>query len=439
MIVQNEIDFIKEYFLRKGEQLEFPQNIHKDTGFIDIQIIKKTERTLRLTGLLTIARHHEKMPSHPDETLIKEKITPFKKLRLHDHDPHTIQWFQEGWILKEIRFKKDGKTPESQHYRMGFRLYQYEQKRLKAEEEKLEQAFQQWKTKFRLLDTKPVQLREPKRTKGVNALLQSLEQIAQLQTSQLKESNSFPQWQLPKRLKFLEFLIAFLEICMSKTAFDWKEIGAAYYKEIGGSKEFDSYKDEFIEQLENLAQCPVALLGLTSLGKITSLYFSGPIKGNYSFYQYGPVHALTDLSISQDQYSTNAETLWLVENRAVLTRIASEKEFLKEMNSLMICVDGHLRSSHKQCIIQLLKNSPLTQVLIWTDYDPDGMQIAGEVYQIILDAGTNPRVKWVTANHDVLESWNEYAEYMDHFLNNNRMEQEEVLGGADDWKKWVLH
>lgn len=50
---------------------------------------------------------------------------------------------------------------------------------------------------------------------------------------------------------------------------------------------------------------------------------------------YGPVHALTDLCIAQEGYSSDATTLLLVENRAVLTRNASEKGFLSNMDTII--------------------------------------------------------------------------------------------------------
>lgn len=441
MVEQNELDFIKEYILKKGEQLDTIEDVIASTGFIDIPIIKKTKRTLRVTGILTIASSQHDIPEQPDEKLKREQITSYKKLHLNDHDPDTIKWFEQGWILKEIRFKKDGKTLESQHYRMGYPFYQYEQDRKKAQEEELEQNFHDWKREAGSLSTRQQTVfQTAERTRGTNLLIELLEEIYQSEISQINASSYFlEKWSISKRLKFLDFFLAFADITLRKAEFDWKEIGAAYYKEIGGSKEFDNHKDEFIEQLENLIQCPVAVLGLTSLGKITPLYFSGQLKGNYSSYQFETVHALTDLSISQDDYSTNATTIWLVENRAVLTRIASEKGFLQDTKSLMLCIDGHLRTSHKQCILQLLKNSHVQQAIIWTDYDPDGKQIAKEIYDTVLSSGCQMRIKWITADHEVLENWHQYEEYMNAFLKTKRMEQEEILGNVEDWQKWALH
>ncbi|HUD01599.1 MAG TPA: DUF2399 domain-containing protein, partial [Rhabdochlamydiaceae bacterium] len=197
-------------------------------------------------------------------------------------------------------------------------------------------------------------------------------------------------------------------------------------------------KDEFIAQLEEWAQCPADSLGLTSLGKITPLYFSGQIAGRFSTYHFGPVHALTDLAIDEEEYSTAATTLWLVENRAILTRIAAEKDFLKETNSLVVCVDGHLRTSHRQCIQQLITNGCPDQVIIWSDYDPDGLQIAKELHLAATQSG-RPLMKWITHELEVITNWQQYEEYMVAFLKHQMAEQEQVLGGVENWKKWIAH
>lgn len=38
---------------------------------------------------------------------------------------YPIKRFDCGWMMKEIRFKKDGKTSKSINFRMGCRLYKY--------------------------------------------------------------------------------------------------------------------------------------------------------------------------------------------------------------------------------------------------------------------------------------------------------------------------
>ncbi|MDQ1002634.1 hypothetical protein QFZ28_003034 [Neobacillus niacini] len=438
MISLEEMNYINKYLLKSGERLDLPNNIISSNPIIEIKIIKQTERTYRVVGLLTLmANVVEESPFAED--LIDLGFTPKKKIQLNEHDSNTIKWFNLGFIMKEIRLKRDGKTVDTQHFRMGYRLYTYQQNRLRAQEEKLEQNFSSWKTKAKSFFPSTIIEMTNQRDRGVAACLSIINEIYDMDVDQLKECQAFPSgWSLSKRFKFLHFIAAFIQLGHQKYDFDWKEIGASYYQEIGGSKEFDRYKDDFINQLEEWAQCPVALLGLTSLGKITPLYFSGQITGRYSAYRYGPVHSLTDLSISEEKYKTDSTTLWLVENRAILTRIAAEKDFLEETNTLILCIDGHLRSSHKHCIKQLLTNGNILQVLLWSDYDPDGFHIAKEMYLTVKE-NHHGSIKWIQHSKQVLDTWQEYEVYMQDLLKDQRIEQEQVLGGVEDWRKWINH
>jgi hypothetical protein len=438
MISQDELNYINKYLLKSGERLELP-NITSNPS-IELKIIKQTERTFRVVGMLTLAVKNQMEGSViVDEELLGLGFTPKKKIQLNENDPNTIDCYNQGFIIKEIRLKKDGKTLDSQYFRMGYRLYRYQQDLIRAQEEKLEREFSYWKTEvsYFLLSSNPMMSNQ--RQRGYSTCFSMINQLCQIYVSQLKEWSAFPSsWSVSKRIKFLHFISAFLQIGVQKNDFDWKEIGANYYQEIGGSKEFDRYKDEFINQLEEWSQCPAALLGMTSLGKITPLYFSGQITGHYSTYGYGPVHSLTDLSISEEEYTTNSTVLWLVENRAILTRMAAAKNFLEETSSLILCLDGHLRSSHKHCIQQLLTNGNILQVLIWSDYDPDGFQIAKEMYLTVKEKHYGA-IKWVTHTNQIFHLWEDYEAYMQGLLKDKRIEQEQVLGGVEDWKKWISH
>lgn len=442
MMNRDEQQYIEKYILKNGERLDLKKNqTSNDSHFSDVQIIRETERTFRVVGLLTLLGNVDLETNVViDEALQKGKLTPTKKLHLKDNDPNTLRWLEQGWIIKEIRFKKDGKTQDLQQYRMGYRFYKHLQDLQRAKEEILKQEFSRIKTKFLLINQPQSDQVSKQRDRGIQACVGFISKISILDLLQLKDSANFPlKWPINKRLKFLHFLIAFLQICFRKKEFDWKEIGANYYKEIGGSKEFDQNKEEFINQLEVVSECNAALLGMTSLGKITPLYFSGQITGRFSTYSFGPVHSLTDISIYQDEYKTSSSTLWLVENRAMLTRIASETNFLENTHSLMLCVDGHVRSSHKHCIVSLLTNSNIKQVIIWTDYDPDGFLISKELYETISKQEFAIKIKWISAEQEVLVNWDEYEGYMQTFLETNRVEQEEILGGAEVWIKWVHH
>src|SRR5690606_37771179 len=108
--------------------------------------------------------------------------------------------------------------------------------------------------------------------------------------------------------------LAFLRLGSSRQQIDWKEIGAAYYQTIGGSKVFDRNQEEFLELLEEWGGYPAVEFGLTSLGHITPVFFSGDVIGQYATFFHGPIHAVTNISIELDQYKTNAMTFWIVEN-----------------------------------------------------------------------------------------------------------------------------
>lgn len=438
MLEKDELDYIATFMLKTGERLELESTNDDHATIVDVKIIKQTERTYRVAGIINIAAGFvDDIPETIDQELMKLKLTPKKKVILDDHHPNTIKWFDCGWIMKEIRFKKDGKTPDSIHYRMGYRLYKYLNKQSRQKEEELAQEFTRWKAKVKMVkEAKTIDF-SPQRKRGISHCKKNLHELCLLELSELKTVPYIPNtWPMTKIFKYLDFLLAFLQIDLEKKEFDWKEIGASYYKEIGGSKGFDQYKDEFIEQLESIAHCPAALLGMTSLGKITPVYFSGQLSGNFSTYQYGPVHALTDLAVSEENYETSADIFWLVENRAVLTRMAAEMNFLKETNSFVLCVDGHLRSAHKQFIGQVLASSSIKQIIIWSDYDSAGLQIAREIYDTVSEHYPS-MIKWISADQTVIMNWAEYEQHMDHFLKNNRMEQEQVLGGAVDWKRWI--
>ncbi|WP_312117012.1 DUF2399 domain-containing protein [Brevibacillus reuszeri] len=434
------ITYINKNILKKLEYLDLKFTPALDSPFIDVNIMKKTERTYRIVGMLTLAMYDpDSEEESPDNELKKINFTTKKKVQLDDHDPITLGWLEKGWIIKELRFKKDEKTVNSMHYRQGYRLYKYEEEQIQKKKHAIDQQIQNWNESAASFEYKLDQHLLANSKKGVLTLINMINEGDIQGYEELVNSPLFPlNWSIDKRLKFLHFITAFVQIANIKTNFDWKEIGASYYQVIGGSKVFDLYKEEFIAQLEDWAQCPADTLGLTSLGKITPLYFSGHIAGRFSTYQFGPVHALTDLAIVEDEYCTNTTILWLVENRSILTRMAAEKNFLKEANSLILCADGHLRTSHRKCIQQLVKNSSLSQVIIWSDYDPDGLIIARELYEAVTQV-RSPHIKWITPQLDVITNWQQYEEHMVAFLKQQMVEQEQVLGGVSEWKKWIAH
>lgn len=48
-----------------------------------------------------------------------------------------------------------------------------------------------------------------------------------------------------KRMKYIEFCLAFYALSLQKELFDFKEIGATLHDKIGGSKVFDQQREVF--------------------------------------------------------------------------------------------------------------------------------------------------------------------------------------------------
>lgn len=158
-------------------------------------------------------------------------------MELNEDEQETFNWLKEGWIIKEIRFEKDGKTVSKAHYRMGYRLFEYQSVQHQRKHDELVNdilMIQDRLNEFAVKKGQEHQILSPNRVSGINKLI---ERAQQLNPSETGISLSFPtSWPLMKRLKYLHFVCAFCHISSLKESFDWKEIGATYYKEIGGSK-----------------------------------------------------------------------------------------------------------------------------------------------------------------------------------------------------------
>lgn len=425
------LDYLNTYILKKGETLDV--NIRTDGDIIDIPIIKSTKRTLRKVGVITIGTNLTEAKNTDIDFLLKSlKLTPRKKFSLKHDDPQTLTWLEQGWILNEIRLNPDGRTVASQNYRMGHRLFQHQLSLKKEQQEQLTEELNQLKNEMLEVHL------EANQPMIKQQMLQHVSDkfMTVCEVNLLKESDLFPKtWTLHKRMRFLHFSLAFFRLGSSKLQMDWKEIGASYYQAIGGSKVFDRNQQEFLELLEEWSGYPAVEYGLKSLGHITPVFFSGDITGRYSSYSYGTVHAVTNVSIASEQYQTTATTLWIVENRGILTRIASQPGFLKEENVLLLCCDGHIRSAHRNFILQVLTNSHLKQAIIWTDYDKDGMVIAHDLYNIL--EKKIQALKWISPDGDIIKKRETYENEMNQFLQTKKMEQEERTGDVVQWKKWI--
>ena len=426
------IEYLNTYILKKGETLDL--NNMTEGDFIDIPILKTTKRTLRKVGMITTGAVHAETKDTEVNFLLKNlKLTPRKKLSLNHDDPKTLTLLEQGWILKEIRLKPDSKTVASQYYRMGHRLFKYQLRMKEQQDVQLTEELNQLRNGILHIH---LQADQPMIKQRMHQHIKEKFLAVCEGVDLLKESAFFPKkWTLNKRMKFLHFSLAFLRLGSTRQQMDWKEIGAAYYQTIGGSKAFDRNQEEFLELLEEWGGYPAVEFGLTSFGQITPVFFSGDVIGQYATFSHGPVHAVTNISIELDQYKTNAMTFWIVENRGILSRIASQPEFLEDENVLLLCCDGHIRSAHRNFIEQILNNSNLKQAIIWTDYDQDGKIIAHELYNILVKHIHS--IRWIGPDGKILKDQEKYLDEMNQFLQKKSMEQEEILGDVILWKRWI--
>ncbi|PWK03965.1 DUF2399 domain-containing protein [Tumebacillus permanentifrigoris] len=458
-------DYLQNEILKSGECLE-DDAIHH-TGFeLEIPVIRKTARLLRRVALLQVAGSNQKLTDVPDQ-LLKVFHSPLVKKNLEQLQPYISQerdiigYLHQGLLIKETRYKADERTVDSVYYRMGLSLYEHLLARDRAKVNEAHKQVADWLLSWERAKEQTVIHCEAS-TEKLQAFLtlqNYLDDIAlrchmvsDLQQLEVLESSLtvHPEWKwrFKKNLLFAEFLVAFYQL-LPRTAFDFKEIGAAYFRAIGGSKVFDTYKKDFLEKLEELVGCPLHILGVVSLGAITPIFFSGELEGQKKgsadrvYYPYGSVHATTDLAVYHYHFQTTARTIWLTENRAIITRMSAESDFLQQTQSLIIGVDGQVRSGHRKLIEQLVARSQsLKEIIVWHDFDPAGYQIGQTIWQL-LSPFTHCKIKWIvpteleTGKKTVISTWNEYEKHMQSYLLTQRMEQEEQAGGSDEWRIWM--
>ncbi|MEG0470842.1 MAG: DUF2399 domain-containing protein [Solibacillus sp.] len=402
--------FFDCYFLKANEILEAPSEIRP--AIFEAYITKKTARTYKRIAVLKFGELHDGIP--PAE-ILQAKLTLHNK-RILQAPLQTLEtWIQQGWVTEEIRFHTDGQTVKDTYFRIGISLLTY-----------FEHQNNEKNTHFSATYNKLMNQFPKENTKLFEVLQQN-----KLET-ELKQCSLFPTtWSTAKRLTFLEFCIAFFQLVNRQQLFDFKEIGATYFDAIGGSKVFDSYKKEFIAQLEQWFDMKASDYGLVSLGQITPLFFSGQLDGNFSSYNYGSIHALTDQNMVHDRFTTACTNIWLVENRAILTRMSTEMAFLQRTNSFILSIDGQLRTAHKMLIRQLMQST--TKVFIWTDYDAAGMSISRGLDELI--TATNKR--FIARNQLIFSTFTEYEKWLTEELQIAFHEQEQQLGDVAQWTRWL--
>lgn len=415
-------DYLANFITLKNEEIDL-LDIRENQGIVDIPVIKKTARTRRTVALLTVGLHGQNEP--PDQ-LIKDFTSP-KTKKSYELTDETYEWIRNGWIIREYRLAKDERTVKSEYYRMGLNLFQHK-KQLKEEQEaeKIE-SFLRWKDRWlKIKESIPL---HPERKDNLIHLRNMLDEIA---TEGI--TNDTPSiWRFQKQLLYLHFLTAFYQIAIIEQHFDWKQIGASYYRKIGGSKEFDAYKKEFIEATEDLLEYPLHYLGLSSLGTITPIFFTGPMQSENASYQYGAVQATTDLAVFTNRFVTDAKVMWLVENRGILTRMAYEKDFLIESKSFILGIDGQLRSAHRRLIEQLSLN--VDQVIIWTDVDEAGLIIGKGAAETVQHG--QAKIKWVVPPLDIVRDIEDFEARYIAAIHHQKEEQEQEIGGVERWRKWI--
>lgn len=390
-------NFIEENYLKKNEVIE---KIQEDHAILDVLVFKRTAKTYKKVAQFKIAKMASHLTSIP-KRLAAYKFTANAKRKIEEPNEVIQQWLIDGFIVRELRYHVDGLSVMTDLYRIG-------------------------PTYKRILDAQRQQSKE----REIEWLQQIERQKSELQLpaafEQLMQMEKLPAaWKRSKRKKFLEFCLAFYTLSTKKDLFDYKEIGAIWLDEIGGSKYFDVERKDYVEFLEKSNIDP-AYYGLVSIGKITPIFFTGKIDSEYAQYKIGVVHATTDNAVLNSTYKTENTTLWLVENRAILTRMAIEKEFLEQTNSCVICLDGQIRSAHKR-LIEQLQHSELKQTIIWTDTDAAGKSISKNAAALIKGP-----IKIIGRHFEVFHSVAQYeaSEVAAH-------EQEQQLGGVEQWSQWI--
>lgn len=403
VIIYTTKEFIQKFVCKAGESVEQLNNQ-------EWQIQRWTTRTFKNLGHVFSV---EKYDTNPPQEIINLKLKPNARRKMLPIPKELIdESLHKGWLIQEIRFKEDGRTPASRIYRMGPGLFAYEE--LKVE-------------KMAVADDllKQVLLQQIEKVKDLlpEEFLNKVRQFAH-------ETVDSEGWVKERVRKFHDFLIAYFQLRSQKSTMEYKEIGATYYQEIGGSKVFDHYRDFFIDRLEKWLNAPIHELGIISLGTIVPIFFAGNLTGKYSSYSHGTIHATTDIAMLDEVFRTEDHILWLVENRAILTRMAKETEFLKNSCSFVMAVDGQIKGAHRKLIKQICQYSAIENVLIWVDYDKSGQTIARNLVNLVKGVP----YQLIGNENNVFST---YEEYINWSKTIKYAEQEMTLGGVEQWNKWI--
>lgn len=395
--------FLESYVCKSGETII-------QVGDDEWEVQKWTTYTFKRVGNIYAAEHYD---THPPEAVRNLKLKPKSRRMTLSLSEHLLEEaLGKGWLIQEIRLKKDGRTPLDRVYRMGPGLWVYEQKKVEEAE----------KVSALLKASLLAEVEEMKQVLP-QSFLQKVKNF-------IEQPDDQDGWGKERVEKFTHFLLAYFQLRKIQERMDYKEIGATYYRKIGGSKVFDAYRLYFIARLEKWLGQPVQALGISSLGSIVPIYFTGALTGQFSHYSIGTVHATNDIAVSAERFQTTARVLWLVENRAVLTRMATEIDFLNETKSLVIGVDGQVRGAHRKMIQQLCNGNVIQQVMIWVDYDKAGSTIARDLVELI----NQLPYRLIGNEENVFNTYDAYAAWS-KFVPD--AEQEMTLGSEEAWRRWI--
>ncbi|WP_088104817.1 hypothetical protein [Halalkalibacter urbisdiaboli] len=238
---------LKEHFLLKNEELKLFE-IDEMNGIIDIPIIKRTARTRRKVAILTLGMDHtNEIPSELIKSFTSPKVK--KQLTLSDQ---TFDWIRHGWVIREYRLEKDERTVMSEQYRMGYVLFQHIKRIENQRSMENKELLLDWYTNWRNLNPS-IKSTDMLRSNLLQILANKLEGIADESQQFVKDNiDRFERvnstWRFKKQLLFLHFLLALYEIALCENPFDWKQIGARYYRKIGGSKQLRIKKSSLRRQ-----------------------------------------------------------------------------------------------------------------------------------------------------------------------------------------------
>jgi len=235
----------------------------------------------------------------------------------------------------------------------------------------------------------------------------------------------------------VEFLLALAEcVRNSPEGFDWKEIGARFTRNIGGSKRFDAARDELAALAEAVTGSSLEQLGLTSSGSLYCIYFLGRLQayfGPEAVINSGPgVNALTNVQMERlTGLATTARRVLLTENRALLLKMAAAEWEEMDPPALVLGIDGRLRLAHARFLKVLAETHPSLPWFAWVDTDEAGLTIAGQI------AAINPRCRFLLPAGEIVRldfaAWRRALEE-DPALRNR--EQEDTLGHPSLWQEW---